>query len=605
MLLVIDRGFDLTDEAMYLYDMEHAGPSSGTHIYLIAGRLGHLFHNNIVVWRVISLCLNMAGSLIFAAGFWRLGTGLGLFGNSRSKSDRTGFFIAILIGSLGYYGVGPPSLSSNSVAAFGLVSGTGLLALAVTAAPGIRRHVLIALSSLAIVLLEAARISAGAGYLLAAPAMLWLASTLLGWQATIRLALVHILFGVLWTIVLATAFDAWQQILPVIQLMLSTGNSEGSSYNYGVLAEQHLVDLFGFAWQSLRYAAAAVGAGLLASLPLGWRAFFTSPSPPVLRQVRASVLFFAALLPLIPLWDYLSLVNIFANWPSGLCADAAMIVCDQPIGMTGRPFMYAVGGQIVVAALFAMLDRLPPKSAPFNETGRWTASAWSILLVLLLILTIVTSLGTNTGLLAHSIFCMGPLMAAGYIALTHAGLRLGRIPGCVAPVSLICFSLLVVVSIAHNRLFFPYRLDGTIFRQTTRLDHPPELKGLKVSASLSSELANIERTLLSAGFDPQRDLVLPIYNMPGLIVGTNTRAFGFAWLDTGPGWDEINCHRIKTDPADLRSIGRLFVLSNSPASPALANCLRERGVDMAAEQRIATIPVEATPPVKVGIVPIP
>ncbi|MCK1359006.1 hypothetical protein [Bradyrhizobium sp. 199] len=606
LLLVINRGFDVTDEAMYLYDMEHAGPSSGTHIYLIAGKLGHLFHNNIVVWRVISLCLNIACSLIFAAGFWRLGAGLGLFGNSRSKSDRTGFFIAVLIGSLGYYGAGPPTLSSNSVAACGLLAGTGLLALAVTAAPGIRRHVLVALSSLAIVLLEAARISAGAGYLLAAPAMLWLASMLLGWQATIRLVLLHILFGVLWTIVLATAFDAWQQILPVIQLMLSTGDSEGSSYNYGVLAAEHLTDLFGFAWQSLRYAAAAVGVGLVTSLPLGWRAFSTSPSPPGLRQVRARILFFAALLPLISLWGYLSLVDIFTNWPPGLCADKAMIVCDQPTGLTGRAFMYAVGGQIVVAALFVMLDRLLlKKSASFDETGRWTASAWSILLALLLILTIVTSLGTNTGLLAHSIFCMGPLMAAGYIALTHAGLRLGRIPACVAPVSLICFSLLVVVSVAHNRIFFPYRVDGTIFRQTTRLDHPPELKGLKVSASLSSELANIERALLSAGFDRQRDLVLPIYNMPGLIVGTNTRAFGFAWLDTGPGWDDINCHRIKTDPADLRSIGRLFVLSNSPASPALVNCLRERGVDMAAEQMIATIPIEATPPVKVGIVPIP
>ncbi len=605
LLLVIDRGFDLTDEAMYLYDMGHPGPNSGTHINLIAGKLGHLFHNNIVAWRAISLCLNIVGSLIFAAGFWRLGARLGLFGN-RAKSDQAGFFIAVLIGSLGYYGAGPPSLSSNSVAAFGLLTGTGMLALAVTVAPGIGRYVLVALSSLAIVLLEAARISAGVGYVLAAPAMLWLAATLIGWRATIRIALAHILFGVLWTVVLATALDAWQQMLPVVQFLLSTGASGESSYNYGLLLQQHLQDILAFAWQSLRYAAAAAGAGLLTSLLLlGWRPFLAPLSFLPLRHVRASALFFAALLPLSPLSGYISLINVFANWPPGACADAAMIVCDQPTGLTGQPFMFAVGGQIIVAGLFVLLDRLRPKRAPSDETSpRWTVSTLFILLALLLFLTIVTSLGTNTGLLAHSILCMGPLMAAGYVALTHAGLRLGRTPGCIAPVSLICFSLLVAVAVGHNRLFFPYRLDGTIFSQTTRLDHPAELRGLKVSANLSSVLTNIDRTLQRAGYDPQRDLVLPIYNMPGLIVGTNTRAFGFAWLDTGPGWDEINCHRIKTDPADLRAVGRLFVLSNSPASPALANCLKERGVDMAAEQRIATIPVEANRAVTVGIVPV-
>jgi hypothetical protein len=605
LLLVIDRGFDLTDEAMYLYDMGHPGPNSGTHINLIAGKLGLLFHNNIVTWREISLCLNIVGSLIFAAGFWRLSARLGFFGN-RAKSDQAGFFIAVLIGSLGYYGAGPPSLSSNSVAAFGLLTGTGMLALAVTVSPGLGQYVLVALSSLAIVLLEAARISSGVGYVLAAPAMLWLAATLIGWRATIRLALAHIIFGMLWTIMLATAFDAWQQMLPVVQFLLSTGASGESSYNYSLLLQQHFQDILAFAWQSLGYAAAAAGAGLLTGLLLlGWRPFLAPRSFLPLRHVRASALFFAALLPLSPLSDYISLINVFANWPSGTCVSAAMIVCDQPIGLTGQPFMFAVGGQIIVAGLFVLLDRLGPKCAPSDEisTGS-TVSTLFILLALLLFLTIVTSLGTNTGLLAHSILCMGPLMAAGYVALTHAGFRLGRTPGCVAPVSLICFSLLVAVAVGHNRLFFPYRLDGTIFSQTTLLDHPAELRGLKVSANLSSMLTNIDRTLQRAGFDPQRDLVLPIYNMPGVIVGTNTHAFGFAWLDTGPGWDEINCHRIKTDPADLRAIGRLFVLSNSTASPALTNCLKERGVDMAAEQRIATIPVEANRAVTVGVVPI-
>ncbi|MDE5443675.1 hypothetical protein GWG65_19940 [Bradyrhizobium sp. CSA207] len=606
MLLVIDRGFDLTDEGMYLYDMEHPGLNSGTHINLIAGKFGHLFHNNIVVWRAISLALNIAGSLIFAAGFWRLGACLGLLGD-RTRSAQAGFSIAVLIGSLGYYGAGPPSLSSNSVAAFGLLAGTGMLALAVTVAPGIWRYFAVALSSLAIVLLEAARISAGLGYVLAAPAMLWLASSLIGWRATVRLALAHILFGVLWTIVLATSLDAWQQILPVVQFLLSTGASGESSYNYSLLAEQHLQDILAFAWQSLRYAAAAAGAGLVSSLLLlGWRSFFASPSFLLLRRVRASVLFFAALLPMIPLSGYISLIDVFANWPTGACAGAGMIVCDQPTGLTGRPFMYAVGGQIVVAALFIALDRLSPRSAPRDEVvARWSISTFFLLLTLLLVLTIVTSIGTNTGLLAHSIFCLGPVMAAGYFALTHAGSRLGRIPDHIAPVSLVCFSLLMAIAVGHNRLFFPYRLDSTIFKQTTRLNHPPELKRLKVSANLSSVLTSIDHTLQGAGFDPQRDLVLPIYNMPGLLVGTNTRAFGFAWLDTGPGWDEINCHRVKTDPADLRAIGRLFVLSNSAASPAFANCLKERGVDMAAERRIATIPIEADRAVTVGIIPIP
>src|SRR3954453_14172956 len=111
LLAVIDRGLDVTDESMYLYDMKYPGPNSGTHINFITGKVGILFHNNLVVWRVIALVLLVGTSIIFATGILRLCQRLGLFINQCSdrhaKAAGSGFTAAVLMGSLGYYSLGP------------------------------------------------------------------------------------------------------------------------------------------------------------------------------------------------------------------------------------------------------------------------------------------------------------------------------------------------------------------------------------------------------------------------------------------------------------------------------------------------------------------
>lgn len=614
LLAVIDRGFDVTDEAMYIYDMKYPGPNSGTHINFITGKIGAVFNNNIVVWRVIGLIILVGASIIFASGIWRLCQRLGLFINSYSnrnaEADHIGFSAVVLTGSLGYYGFGPPTLSSNTVAAAGMLAALGALSWAITASSFALRFGLAGFAALCAVLMEAARISAAPAYLLALVPLMWLSAELIGWRCTAIIAGIHTSLGLVWLTIIAIGFsiDTWA----VTQLMLHTGASSKSSYGFTVLLQQHLQDTANFVEQSLRLGGHVVGAGFLTGTVFFISRSFYNATPlsltKMIQDVGSSVAILAALLPLWPFYGYLARLDLIVQAAAADCGIIEMIVCEGPnSGLDGHPFMYVVGGQIISAAFLLICDLL---GATIATKVRYPSNVrailrWAALLLFLIGATIVASVGTNTGLLYHIAVSMGPLLAAGFIAVGLLPLRALRIPNGVMPLLVFCFVVLIAASIAHNRLFFPYRVEGTIFAQRVRLNDPPELKGLKTTSKLSTIIAGIKASLEKAEFDRRHDIVVALYNIPGLIVAIEARAFGFAWLSNGPAAEELNCYRFEHEPTDVKAIGRVFLIMNSTPGAELKECLKARAIDFHHSEVLSTVPVDSMRTVTIAIVKTP
>lgn len=613
LLCVINRGFDVTDEAMYIYDMKYPGPNSGTHINFIVGRIGAVFDNNIVVWRVIALLVLAGASIIFATGIWRFCLRLGLINSCSIRSpeaDRIGFSALVLTGSLGYFGFGPPTLSSNTVAAGGMLAALGALSWAITTSSFASRLSWAAFAALCAVLMEAARISAATAYLLALLPLMWLSAELIGWRATVIVAGIHASLSLIWLAIIATGFsiDTWA----VTQLMLHTGASSKSSYGFTVLLQQHLQDTANFVEQSLRLGGQVVGAGLVTGTVFFSSRSLYNSSPlslqKMIQAVGSSTAMLAALLPLWPLYHYLAGLDSIVGAAAADCRIIEMIVCEGPnSGLDGHPFMYVVGAQIIAGAALLICDFL---AATIATQVRYPSNArailrWSALLVFLIGATTIASVGTNTGLLYHIAVSMGPLLAAGFIAVGLLPLRALRITSGVMPLLVFCFVVLIAVSIAHNRLFFPYRIEGTIFSQSVRLNAPPELKGLRTTYKLSTIIAGIKASLEKAGFDRRHDIVVAPYNMPGLIVAIEARAFGFAWLSNGPAAEELNCYRFEHEPTDVKAIGRVFLILNSNPSAELKECLKARAINFDNSEVLATLPVDSMRTLTIAIVKTP
>jgi hypothetical protein len=599
-----DRGLDITDESQYLYDLQNPGPNSGTHINFVAGKIGYLFANNIVVWRTISLALLVFGAVVFARGIWRLGARLGLARGGRSeRSDQAlGLGVAVTIGTLGYYGYGPASFSSNTIGAFGVLAAFGSLAHAVVSTDTRVQQAWTAFASLCAVLMEAGRISAAAPYLLAGLPLMWMSAQVSSWRTVAIIVVSHIGYGLLWLVIFVLGFRMLDEVIAVTNLMLSTAVSSKSSYNLSALAVQHGQDLALFGYEALRLGGYVLVLGAVAGLVLHYGGQLVGRSPSTWKNdLVVGVAFFMAALPLLALWEYIADLDRLVRYAVSGCNDATVIFCQGPTpALGGRPFTFIVGGQIVAASVLVGWDW---RLAPSKRDG--IVMRWVMLLAFSLLTTTVTSVGTNTGFLYHMMLCMGPLFAASFLATAMMPLRsIAPPPPQLAALGVACFALLTVANIAHNRIFFLHRIDGTVFQQEIRLEQPPELRGLKVSKRLADIMAGVNAALAKVGFDQRRDVVVAPYNIPGLIVAAQARALGFAWLNSGPGWDELNCYRIERDPFDIHTIGRVILIFDLPPGPELKACLKARGINFDQREPVAEIPVDALRTVSVAIVPV-
>jgi hypothetical protein len=571
--------FDFTDEGNYLYAMIHPGDPVWFPIDAIAGHLGRLFDNNIIVWRFIGLALLVVSVATFADSVYRLLAVSGCL--SRSRTSQLALLLAGCCGIPFFYAYGPPTFSYRSAGSAAILLLYAGLIRAMLADSRVARNVWSATAAFAAVMFVSARPPAAIIYPLAGIPLVWLGWRLRGARTMSVLIGLHAIYVLAFGLVISLAVIGWSTMAGFLTLPTD------ESYRFGTLLLEHGNELTGAATLALTLALPpAAGSALVAMLIGSARRPQSRDCIPVFRSV---LLWAAALLPLSLLWLYVR------EWPMFKatidCSSVPMLFCEgTAFVLIGREVVPIAWAQLLCVAAVALTGTFANRfdaSAPRSRDPVVTA-ALSIVAFLVL-LAPVASTFTNVGIVYHMILTLPPLIVA---VIAACGLVRVPFPGTgrgLVAAALAVYAISGAVLAVHNSVIFPHRVEGSLFEQTVRLDAPPSLAGLRVHPDTAAMMAWARDSLRRNGFEWDRDVLLTAYNIPGLAVATAVRAFGSAkFLARLPGYDDLACRQVEIDPVDLGAAGRLFLLTNGPLSAQLAACLRKRGIDLAAAHPLET-----------------
>ncbi|HEX2581933.1 MAG TPA: hypothetical protein VHL08_08180 [Dongiaceae bacterium] len=577
------RGFDMLDEASYIYDMTHPSLQGANLAHVIAGTAGAVFQNNIILWRLIGLALLTGAALLFGRGLYNLCHILGI--HLRSTHNDISLSLISLAGALLYYATVPATPSYNLYGSAGLLGGFGGLMMALDARQGRKRHLWLLLASFFLFMMIVGRPPSLAMYCLAALPLLFACATRMNWRFLAGTAFWHAGYGLLWGIFIIWSLGLTTEISLWIKWLTLEAHT---THKLGPTLRQHGVDLLfvmsRIAWLSLAAIAAAYIAAVAALIlkkghvSRGREEFFENLASALALEVV-----------LLPLWIPFSYLF---RWPSTSFLSQACeeIVCLRAPGLDGVLFTDMLGVQAICCALVIFLDRR--RSYPRKKASSSPGYPLVFILCFLGLAIPTSSFLTNTGLFAHSIVNLAPLFTASYLMVAAMPVkdRLRRM----ASLPLLCAGLLlcVAVGVMHGRLLFPYGLARDMSRQTAMLEAPPSLHGLRVDPDVKKILTDVGDILAQHGFDPRRDVILAPYNIPGVVAGLGARALGSAWLETWPPSTVTAfraCTFLADDRIDLAARGRVFMIQNMPLLPPLHDCAAARGLDIEHSQVLSTI----------------
>lgn len=611
-LLVSFRyGFDVTDEAWYLYCFSKERFSNLLFIDPIAGTIGAPFDNNILAWRYIGFGLLLLGAAIFSLGLHRFIELLRPEAVPANNMSRLALFIAVFTGALAYYSYGPPTFSYRLISSAGILGAFGSLMLSVVTKRATSRHCWLMIASLWTTLMLAGRISVIVTYPLAAMALLLLYLRLAGLRATAQIIMLYCLYVLVWSAILAFGLGISDRLASIaIDRYIKSGIG---THPADVILPQHFHDLIGLPVKSAMLAGKAVlwtSAATLLALVILLLAR-KSPSRSLLQLFAKFLALAAALMPISIVFSYVEQWPTFVASADHDCGTIDMIVCQGPTpAFGGSVFMDVAGAQLLCLLIVLVADRLvfakTEKLRPDKPVQRGAFSVWLTMLSFLVVVTPASSFYTNVGWFYHSVLSLGPLFAAIYVGFAFIPLRTIALPSWLVPLSLVLMIGVVSIVDVHNRFLFLHRVEGNVWAQTALLDKPPELRGVRVNPKLANLFKNIRSVIDQNGFDHNRDVVVAPYNMPGVVIAANVRTLGQSWLNCcgGYGIDEANCNLISHDPTDLNALRRIFVISNIALSPTLKNCLRKRGVEFDKAVIVSTIAIDPSRKIDVSVVPV-
>jgi hypothetical protein len=207
--------------------------------------------------------------------------------------------------------------------------------------------------------------------------------------------------------------------------------------------------------------------------------------------------------------------------------------------------------------------------------------------VLIASLSVVGAVGTNNPLFTQLIRHMGPLFAALAMFAMLVGFAGRWRP--FAPVLCAVAAIFSTIQLFNTLLYKPYRLARPGIEQTVALSGPPHMRGLKVdppTADFVGSLLSQSRRLVG---DATSMPTLAIFDIPGVVYILDAISVGHHWPQGGAAMEPVICGRLKADPL-IRTRLRMVVLDRDELSPAMAECLRQAGVDLSAYAEAARIP---------------
>ena len=200
-------------------------------------------------------------------------------------------------------------------------------------------------------------------------------------------------------------------------------------------------------------------------------------------------------------------------------------------------------------------------------------------------LPVAGSIGTNNPLLTQFIRHMAPLFAALTITAAFLGFAGGWRP--FAPIVCAAIVLLSAAQLAFVVLLYPYRLQQPGLSQTTELDAPRHMAGLKVDAPTSAFIYKLLEDAHRVVGNTTKIPILALFDMPGAVYILDGKSIGHPWHSASSS-EKIVCDRIRSDPQS-RPAPRLILLDRDTISASLAQCLRGGAIDVAGYEEVARI----------------
>jgi len=156
----------------------------------------------------------------------------------------------------------------------------------------------------------------------------------------------------------------------------------------------------------------------------------------------------------------------------------------------------------------------------------------SHLFLLTFLVALVASLGTNVGLMSHTLQYMLPIFSIPFLMIV---IKLTKGFRCHQGFGLTAIGLIWVtmsVTTVHNLVIDHYRT-ASFPAQTTYLTAPSFLKNIRIEASLARNMQAFYDVLNQVQFDPTQDRIFAYPDLPGFVAAFPIYSYGSVWNATG------------------------------------------------------------------------
>lgn len=550
-LWAADKGFDLTDEGLYLLVYQNPGEfrDSWTSYHRVGALVFPLLGHNIIALRITGFLSLSLATLLFSSSFisFLLNRGFAFLNNITA---RWCFHATLQTSVLAAYCWLPPTANYNTMAGIGMLCASGgILAI-------LGRH----RSALRLTILIPATISIGIGLMLtllakgsSAVAFVALTSALLLLGDLLPLKKRIILLAVSITALVglgSLVFAFFPEWLVTVQFMLGSLIAILSGQGATGIVSRHFAESIEFAvrnWKSYHIP-------MLLTAGVGLSSRFSRSNPSVQRKILSWGVPFC----LFVLFYYALDKNAFL---AGISHRSGSM-----LGYTSC---------LIVLALLRITIPGATKAIPTPSLSILGVTA---LLLWLVLLPFATAAGTTHRIYVNSLLHTAPLLAAILFLAIWIDSSLHK--KIVTPLTAVFLGALATSQFLSGFLFNPYRI-APKFEQTQPVEIGVPATTLKVDTSTALLIKQTRAALASGGFTPGED-ILALYGLPGLVYAMGGVSPEKPWFffDHGERGDRENMLALQSIPYErLKKAYLLHTNADSRASQQL----KQLGIDFPEE----------------------
>jgi len=533
----MSRGFDTTDQGFALLSAARPRDAIFPSLYhWVLNWPVRLFGTTVVVSRIVDLSVHVAGGLVLG-----LATASWVKAANRDLARSSFWSIAafVVLGSLAAYSRKVNTFSYNDIVSFGIYCATAGVLFGLAA----KRTALVTLSAMLV----------GGGLGLTA-----LGKPTSGFALGLLIAAASLPFALLGKIARLPATAGFVCGLAAVAIVFAfsvPSVSEAITNMFGGAAA--FLDLSGHnearQFQRLFVLVSDLAIAILLVGPIVWWVLFHEAGSrnfhrflPMLGIAVAFVLFCVV----VGYWP------LHVDFGIGLSFKSCWY-CYQPFA----PFWFAC-----VALILVWVSLL------FFENAK-TKIATGCLFLLLFLAPFAGAAGSNGGFVRPSYAYMATWFSL--IIVISATLPATTRTSALSRGLCILLPLFAVTQTLEGYVLYPTRVNGTLLDQRYEVTGPPRAKGLLLDRTSKKGIEDAFHLLRDRTSFKDDDILLGLYEIPGLVYVLNGSSPGFSWYRNDDERTEFSC---RLYAASGRSLEGAFLILTEAIDPKLLQCLRGHGL---------------------------